>query len=158
MSIDFATWPPRTHLLHMKPVGGPGRASQCSALKKIFEKIASLSTSSLTPGLPKMQAGVALPLLKILITHFWLQLLLRESSMKKTTPLNQPWLHCITILCQARLHHQTPTSTLLHLLLQLGTSRSSVFKPFWSLLTKGGEAYEVDSLQAGPYGWLLYFC
>ena len=27
----------------------------------------------------------------------------------------------------------------------------------WSLLTKGGEAYEVDSLQAGPYGWLLYF-
>ena len=31
-----------------------------------------------------------------------------------------------------------------------------VFKPFWSLLTKGGEAYEVDSLQAGPYGRVLY--
>ena len=31
-----------------------------------------------------------------------------------------------------------------------------VFKPFWSLLTKGGEAYEFDSLQAGPYGRLLY--
>ena len=31
-----------------------------------------------------------------------------------------------------------------------------VFKPFWSLLTKGGEAYEFDSLQAGPYGQLLY--
>ena len=30
-----------------------------------------------------------------------------------------------------------------------------VFKPFWSLLTKGGEAYEVDSLQAGPYGRVL---
>ena len=27
-----------------------------------------------------------------------------------------------------------------------------VFKPFWSLLTKGGEAYEIDSLQAGSYG------
>ena len=33
-----------------------------------------------------------------------------------------------------------------------------VFEPFWYLLTKGGEAYEFDSLQAGPYGWLLYFC
>ena len=31
-----------------------------------------------------------------------------------------------------------------------------VFKPFWSLLIKGGEAYEVDSLQAGPYGRVLY--
>ena len=31
-----------------------------------------------------------------------------------------------------------------------------VFKPFWSLLTKGGEAYEFDSLQVGPYGRLLY--
>ena len=31
-----------------------------------------------------------------------------------------------------------------------------VFKPFWSLLTKGGEAYEFDSLQAGPYGRVLY--
>ena len=31
-----------------------------------------------------------------------------------------------------------------------------VFKPFWSLLTKGGEAYEFDSLQAGSYGRLLY--
>ena len=30
------------------------------------------------------------------------------------------------------------------------------FKPFWSLLIKGGEAYEFDSLQAGPYGRLLY--
>ena len=39
----------------------------------------------------------------------------------------------------------------------MGTSSDYVFKPFWSLLRKGGEAY-VDSLQAGPYGWLLYFC
>ena len=31
-----------------------------------------------------------------------------------------------------------------------------VFDPFWSLLTKGGEAYEFDSLQAGPYGRVLY--
>lgn len=31
-----------------------------------------------------------------------------------------------------------------------------VFKPFWSLLTKGGEAYEFDSLQAGSYGRVLY--
>ena len=31
-----------------------------------------------------------------------------------------------------------------------------VFKPFWSLLTKAGEAYEFDSLQAGPYGWCFY--
>ena len=31
-----------------------------------------------------------------------------------------------------------------------------VFKPFWSSLTKGGEAYEVDSLQAGPYGRVIY--
>ena len=31
-----------------------------------------------------------------------------------------------------------------------------VFKPFWSLLTKGGEAYEFDSLQAGLYGRVLY--
>ena len=31
-----------------------------------------------------------------------------------------------------------------------------VFNPFWSLLTKGGEAYELDSLQAGPYVQLLY--
>ena len=31
-----------------------------------------------------------------------------------------------------------------------------VFKPFWSLLTKGGEAYEVDSLQAGSYGRVPY--
>lgn len=31
-----------------------------------------------------------------------------------------------------------------------------VFKPFWSLLTKGGEAYEFDSLQAGSYGRLHY--
>ena len=30
------------------------------------------------------------------------------------------------------------------------------FKPFWSSLIKGGEAYEFDSLQAGPYGRLLY--
>ena len=27
---------------------------------------------------------------------------------------------------------------------------------FGSLLTKGGEAYEIDSLQAGPYGRVLY--
>ena len=32
-----------------------------------------------------------------------------------------------------------------------------VFKPFWSLLTKGGEAYEVDSLQAGTYGVVALF-
>ena len=32
-----------------------------------------------------------------------------------------------------------------------------VFKPFWSLLTKGGEAYEVDTLQAGPYGVVALF-
>ena len=31
-----------------------------------------------------------------------------------------------------------------------------VFNPFWSLLTKGEEAYEFDSLQTGPYGRLLY--
>ena len=31
-----------------------------------------------------------------------------------------------------------------------------VFKPFWSSLTKTGEAYVFDSLQAGPYGRLLY--
>lgn len=31
-----------------------------------------------------------------------------------------------------------------------------VFKLFWSLLAKGGEAYEFDNLQAGPYGWVLY--
>ena len=31
-----------------------------------------------------------------------------------------------------------------------------VFKPFLSLLTKGGEAYEFDSLQAGSYGRLIY--
>ena len=31
-----------------------------------------------------------------------------------------------------------------------------VFKPFWSLLTKGGEAYEIDSLQAGSYGRMPY--
>ena len=31
-----------------------------------------------------------------------------------------------------------------------------VFKPFWSLLTKGVEAYEVDSLQTGLYGRVLY--
>ena len=37
----------------------------------------------------------------------------------------------------------------------MGTSSDYVFKPFWSLLTKGGEAY-VDSFQAGPYGRVLY--
>ena len=31
-----------------------------------------------------------------------------------------------------------------------------VFKPFWLLLTKGGEAYEIDSLQAGSYGRVPY--
>ena len=30
-----------------------------------------------------------------------------------------------------------------------------VFKPSWSILTKGGEA-EFDSLQAAPYGRVLY--
>ena len=56
------------------------------------------------------------------------------------------------------LHRQTTPPTLL----RLGTRKKLyVFKPFWSLLTKGGEAYDVYSLQAGQYGRvpyvLLYF-
>ena len=122
------TWPPRTHLLHMKPVGGPGRASQCSVMKTIFAKMASQRTSSLIPGLHQMQVGVTRRLLKILNIRLRLQLLLRESLMKKTTPLHRPWLHCIWILRQARLHHQTLTLTLLlQLRLHLGTSGYTMF-------------------------------
>ena len=52
-------------------------------------------------------------------------------------------------------HCQTTPPTLL----RLGTRRKLyVFKPFWSSLTKGGEAYDVYSLQAGHYGRVpLYF-
>ena len=50
-------------------------------------------------------------------------------------------------------HRQTTPPTLL----RLGTRRKLyVFKPFWSLLTKGGEAYDVYSLQAGQYGRVPY--
>ena len=134
MSIAFENWPLRTRLLPMKPVGDPGRVSHCSDLNLIFAKMASLRTSSLIPGLHKMQAGAALPQLKILSVHLRLQLLLRESLMKKTMPLHQPWLHYISTLHQAPLHHRTPTSTqLLHLLL-MGTSRysmsSNLFGPY----------------------------
>jgi len=80
----------------------------------------------LTPGLHKLQAGVAHLPLKIQNIRLRLQLLLRESSMKKMTPVHQLWLHCTTIQLQAHLHHQTPTSPLHQLLLQLGTSRSSM--------------------------------
>ena len=126
ISIIFTICPPRIHSLRMKPVGGPGRASHCYVLKMICVQMASPNTSSLIPDLLRMQAGIALPPLKILSIHLQLQLLLRESSMKKSTPLRQPWQHCIKILRQARLHHQTPTTTLLHLLLQLEKSRSSM--------------------------------
>ena len=126
MPITFEIWPSRTHSLPMKPVDGPGRASQCSVMKTIFEQMASLNVSSLTPGYRNLQVGVQHLLLKIPSTHLRLQLLLQESSMKKTTPLHQPWLHCISTLHQALLHHRAPTSTLLLLLLLMGTSRHSM--------------------------------
>ena len=53
-------------------------------------------------------------------------------------------LRRVSTLHQVRLHHQTSTTTLLHRLLHMGTSsKLYVFKRFWSLLTKGGEAYEL---------------
>ena len=136
MSIVYATLQPRTHLLCMKPVSGPGRASQCSVLKTIFEKMALRNVSSLTPGLHNLQASVKLLPLKIQSIHLWLQLLLRESLMKRTMPLHLWWLHCITTLYHACLHRPTPTSTmLLQHLPRLGRSRYSMslnlFGPYW---------------------------
>ena len=142
ISITFATLQPRTHLLRMKPVGSPGRASQCFVLKMIFEKMASLNISSLIPGHHNLQVSVQLPQLKILTFHLWLPLLLHESWMKRTTLLHQWWLHCITILRQAPLHHPTPTSTLLHQHLhRLGTTRYSMSSNLFGPYREKGEKH-----------------
>ena len=140
----------------MKPVAGLRRVSHYYALKRIFAKMVSQRALNLIPNLHVMQAGAALHLLKILSVHFRLQLLLRELSMKKTMPLHRLWLHCIMILRQARLHHQTLTSTRLLRLLLLGTSRYSMSSNLFGHYWQKGRSIWVDSLQAGPYGRVLY--
>ena len=79
--------------------------------------------------------------------HLLPQLL--QGSLMKTTMLH----HHHLLQHIPALHRQTTPPTLL----RLGTrSKLYVFKPFWSLLTKGGEAYEIDSLQAGSYRRVHY--
>ena len=78
--------------------------------------------------------------------------------MKRATLLHQWWLHCITILRQAPLHHPTPTSTLLHQHLHLlGMSRysmsSNLFGPYW----QKGEKYMSWESSSGSI-WVLIFC
>ena len=100
--------------------------------------------SNLTPLLPEMLSCVGLPHSKTLSTPPLQQLLMPESSMMKMMLLRQLQRRRISTLHQVLLHHQTSTTTLLLRLLLMGTSRKLyVFKPFWSLLTKGGEAYEL---------------
>ena len=155
MSIAFATLPPRMPLSLMKPVADRGRVWLCWALKMIFNMMASRRASSLILLLPGTLTCVGLPHSKILNFLPHMQQLMPESLMTKTMLPHHLQLRRVSTLHQVRLHHQTSTMTLLHRLLHMGmSSKLYVFKPFWSLLTKGGEAW-VDSLQAGPYGWLI---
>ena len=119
--------------------------------------MASLRDSSSTPLLQGMLFYVEPHLLKTQSPLPPQPLFTPELLMKLMMLPHHLQPQRMSTLHQVLLHHLTSTTTLLLHLLLMGTSSDYVFKPFWSLLTKGGEAY-VDSLQAGPYGWLLYFC
>ena len=141
----------------MKPVGVHGKGWHLCALRMIFKRMASLNASSLTPHLQEGLYCHKLRLLKTLSSLPPRQLWMPEWSRTKTMPLHRSLLLHTSTLPRVRLPRlTTPTTLLLHLLL-MGTSRcsmsSNLFGPYWQ---KGGEAYEVDSLQAGPYGQLLY--
>ena len=121
-------------------------------------KMASHRDSNLIPLLPGMLSCVGLPHSKTLSTPPQRQLSMPESLMTKTMLLPRLQLRLESTLHQVLLHHRTSVTTLqLHLLL-MGTSRGSMSSNFLVLTDKRGRSIWVDSLQAGPYGWLLYFC
>ena len=142
----------------MRMRDGPGRASLCCVLKMIFEQMASPKASSLIPGLHQMQDGAILPHLKILCIHCRLNCCCECRQWRRWHHLTDHGYSasrlCTRPFCTTKLQRR-PCSTICSFWERVD---ALCLQTFLVITDKRGRSIWVDSLQAGPYGWLHYFC